>query len=134
MEKTTTTGDDIRTYDGVCIAHQPFSLLIFDIMEFCFLEQREKVNLIKPMWKEWQVHKTGLLSCQFSTLNANLLLPRRHASPLRNSNTTCIKSFLSSSTCLCVVSCSCFCSVFIGTLMFTRNFLLKRNQNKIQNQ
>ena len=35
-----------------------------------------------------------------------------------------MSSFLSSSMCLCVDSCSCFTSVFMGTLMFTRSFLL----------
>ena len=34
-----------------------------------------------------------------------------------------ISNFLSSSMCLCVISISCFCSVFIGMLMFTRSFL-----------
>lgn len=43
----------------------------------------------------------------------------------------CIKSFLSSSICLCVVSCSIFNSVFIGILMFTLNFLLKCNNINI---
>lgn len=36
-----------------------------------------------------------------------------------------INSFLSSSKCRCVASCSCFSSAFIGMLMLTRNFLLK---------
>ena len=40
---------------------------------------------------------------------------------------TCIRSFLSSSMCLCVASCSILTSVFMGTLIFTRNFLLKWN-------
>lgn len=37
---------------------------------------------------------------------------------------TWMRSFLSSSMFLWVVSCSCFCSVFMGTLMFTLSFLL----------
>lgn len=40
---------------------------------------------------------------------------------------TWMRSFLSSSTFLWVASCSCRCSAFMGTLMFTRNFLLQRN-------
>jgi hypothetical protein len=39
---------------------------------------------------------------------------------------TCINSFLSSSMCWCVDSCSALTSVFIGTLMFTRSFRLQR--------
>lgn len=51
--------------------------------------------------------------------------PPRHAAPLP---VTWISSLRSSSMFLCVVSCSCFCSVFIGTLMLTLNFLLSRKQ------
>ena len=41
-----------------------------------------------------------------------------------------ISSLRSSSMCLWVVSCSCFSSVFIGTLIFTLNFLLENTLHK----
>ena len=56
----------------------------------------------------------GFLFCY----NTSILLSR-----------TWIKSFLSSSICLCVDSCSAFTSVFIGTLMLTRSFLLQCNKH-----
>lgn len=37
-----------------------------------------------------------------------------------------ISNFLSSSKCRWVASCSCFSSAFMGMLMLTRNFLLKK--------
>ena len=42
---------------------------------------------------------------------------------------TCMRSFLSSSICLCVASCSIFTSAFIGTLIFTLSFLLQQYTN-----
>ena len=44
-----------------------------------------------------------------------------------------MRSFRSSSMFLWVVSCSCFCSVFMGTLMFTLSFLLQRKQRQDRN-